>query len=317
MRRASLLLLLFAALAHADEEPHAAAPAALPGAAGRAAEGRRGPIDGRGLYPAGSAAEGRRGPIDGRGLYPAGSAAEGRRGSIDPRDGLAQQLAEQAATIASAQAIVATKLSAADALRGKRVRAAYRVLHTQLAADATPEERMATARRRAAARLLLHRDAGERGILAEELGHLTSAADRARADAARLAAVVLPTEIVRPVRGKIARKFGTLEHERSKAMLSRHGVDIEVEDHANVVAPADGIVTYAGPIRGLDRGAIIDHGTFLSVIAKLGDLAVPVGAPVVAGDRLGRAARHRVYLEIRVKLGPGGLPIDPEPLLAR
>ena len=176
---------------------------------------------------------------------------------------------------------------------------------------------MATARRRAAARLLLARDAGERGILAEELGHLSAAAARAGGDVKQLPVIELPVEILRPVHGKIARKFGALEHERSKVMLSRHGIDIEVEDHAAVVAPADGVVTYAGPIRGLDRGAIIDHGTFLSVIGKLGDLVVPVGAPVKAGDRLGRAARHRVYLEIRVKIGPGGLPIDPEPLLKR
>jgi len=236
---------------------------------------------------------------------------------VDTRDALAQQLAEEQATIASAQAIVTTKLSAADALRVRRVRTAYRVLHAPLAPEAAPEERMATARRRAAARLLLGRDAAERGILAEELGHLKAAAERAHGDAQQLAAVALPAELVRPVHGKIARRFGALEHERSKAMLSRHGVDLEVEDRATVVAPADGVVTYAGPIRGLDRGAIIDHGTFLTVLAKLGDLAVPVGAPVKAGDRLGSAARHRVYFELRVKVGPGGLPIDPEPLLTK
>ncbi len=236
---------------------------------------------------------------------------------LDTRAGLAQQLADQAATIASAHAIVATKLAAADTLRGKRVRAAYRVLHAPLPTDASPEQRMATARRRAAARLLLARDGDERGILAEELGHLDRATERARTDTAKLADAALPTEILRPVHGKIARKFGVLEHERSKATLSRHGIDIEVEDHATVVCPADGIVTYAGPIRGLDHGLIIDHGTFLSVIAKLGDIALPVGAPAHAGDRLGRAARHRVYLEIRVKVGPGGLPIDPEPLLGK
>jgi len=74
-------------------------------------------------------------------------------------------------------------------------------------------------------------------------------------------------------------------------------------------------VRYAGPIRGLDQGVILDHGGYLTVIGKLGELALPVGAPIAAGDRIGRAARHRVYLEVRVKLGPGGLPIDPEPLL--
>jgi murein DD-endopeptidase MepM/ murein hydrolase activator NlpD len=62
---------------------------------------------------------------------------------------------------------------------------------------------------------------------------------------------------------------------------------------------------------------IVDHGSYLTVIAKLGELAVPAGAPVSRGDRLGRAARHRVYFEVRVELGPGGLPIDPEPLLAK
>ena len=61
----------------------------------------------------------------------------------------------------------------------------------------------------------------------------------------------------------------------------------------------------------------IHHGAYLTVIAKLGEVALPIGASIAAGDRLGRAARHRVYVEVRVKLGPGGLPIDPEPLLGK
>ena len=74
---------------------------------------------------------------------------------------------------------------------------------------------------------------------------------------------------------------------------------------------------YAGPIRGLDHGVILDHGDYLTVIAKLGELTLPIGTHVARGDRLGRAAHHRVYLEVRAKIGPGGLPIDPEPLLKR
>jgi len=76
-------------------------------------------------------------------------------------------------------------------------------------------------------------------------------------------------------------------------------------------------VRYAGPIRGLDDGIILDCGEFYTVIAKLADLAVPVGAPIHRGDRIGHAARYRVYFEVRVKLGPGGLPIDPEPLFEK
>ena len=268
MRRASLLLIVLTATAHADEEPHATVVTV---------------------------------------------AARG-----DTREMLTAQLAGEQASVASARGIVAGKLTAADALRDKRVRAAYHVLHAQLAPDATPEQRLANARRRAAARLLLARDNSERALLADELGHLDTAAAQTRSDAAALEGATLPTQIVRPVHGKIARKFGTLEHERSKATLSRHGLDIEVEDHAEVKAPADGTVSYAGPIRGLDRGIVLDHGTYLSVIAKLGEAGLPlVGAEIHAGDRVGRAARHRVYLEIRVKVGPGGLPVDPEPLLAK
>lgn len=266
MRRASVLVLLIAAAAHADDEPH---PASV--------------------------------QIDAH---------------LPAPQLLAAQLAGQEASIASARDIVKKKLGDADGARDRRVRAAYHVLHAQLSPDATTEERMANARRRAAARLLLARDASERGILADELGHLDADATRAKADTAALAKAELPTQIQRPVRGKVARSFGTLEHERSKATLSRHGIDIEVEDHAVVTAPADGTITYAGPIRGLDRGVIIDHGSYLSVLAKLSDQNLPVvGAEVHAGDRLGRAARHRVYLEVRVKVGPGGMPIDPEPLL--
>ncbi|MGN6109700.1 MAG: murein hydrolase activator EnvC family protein, partial [Kofleriaceae bacterium] len=136
------------------------------------------------------------------------------------------------------------------------------------------------------------------------------------ADAAKVPSIALPGELARVVRGPIARRFGTIEHERSSTTLARRGIDLEVDARAPVSAPADGTVRYAGPIRGLESGVILDHGGYLTVIAKLGELAVPVGAPVARGDRLGRAARHRVYIEVRVAIGPGGLPIDPEPLFA-
>jgi hypothetical protein len=52
------------------------------------------------------------------------------------------------------------------------------------------------------------------------------------------------------------------------------------------------------------------------VLGKLGPPTVATGAQVEVGARLGAAARTRVYLEVRVPVGPGGRPIDPEPLLA-
>ena len=233
----------------------------------------------------------------------------------DPRQALADQLAAAAETIERTLATVGDKLSAADAVRLRRLRAAVRILHAPLGDDATADDRMASARRRSAARLLLDRDAGERGLLASEAARLRGAQTVTAAATTKLPTVALPAGLDWPAKGKIGRHFGAFEHERSHATLSRRGIDVEVDDHAAAVAPESGVVRYAGPIRGLDHGVIVDCGDYYTVVAKLGDLAIPVGTRVARGDRLGRAARHRVYLEVRVKIGPGGLPIDPEPLL--
>ena len=233
--------------------------------------------------------------------------------AADARQTLARQLADEAGAIASAHATVTDKLAVTDAERTRRLAAAYRALH----APAADRDALATARRRAAARLLVARDAHERTLLADELAKLAAAKTRIAAELPRVSTIELPAALARPVKGSIVRGFGAFTHERSRAKLSRRGLDIDVEPKSAVVAMADGVVRYAGPIRGLDRGVVIDHGSFFTVIAKLGELAVPIGVPVKRGDRLGATARHRAYVEVRVKIGPSGLPIDPEPLFAR
>ena len=236
---------------------------------------------------------------------------------LDPHAALTQQLAAESETIAKTVATVGDKLHVAETTRAHRLHAAIRILHAPLPETATADERMAAARRHAAARLLLERDADERGLLADELAHLRTGETTVAAATTKLATIALPANLEPPAVGKVARKFGDYIHDRSKATLSRHGIDLEVEDRAPAVASADGIVRYAGPIRGLDHGVIVDHGDYLSIVAKLGDLTLPVGTHVARGDRLGRAAHHRVYFELRAKVGPGGLPIDPEPLFKR
>jgi murein hydrolase activator len=232
-----------------------------------------------------------------------------------PAGALARQIADELAAIDRARSTVGAKLAAADARRARRLAAAYRLLRPP--AGAPDGGGMVAARRRAAVRLLLERQLAERRLLAAEDAQLLRAAADKQAAAARLPELALPAEIGRPARGKIVRRFGTIHHERSNTRLARRGIDLEVEAGAPAVAPEAGVVRYAGPIRGLGTGVIIDHGSFLTVIAKLGAPAVPAGAPVRRGDRIGRAAHRRIYLEVRAKLGAGGLPIDPEPLLPR
>jgi septal ring factor EnvC (AmiA/AmiB activator) len=230
----------------------------------------------------------------------------------DPRDVIDRQLADESATIDSASTIVADKIATLDLERTKRLGAAYSALRPVASSDS-----MTLARRRAAARMLVGRDLEERRLLADELAELRTARTRVTNDVARAATLTPPADLARPAKGTIARKFGTLQHERSKAVLSRRGIDIDVEAKAQVLATADGIVRYVGPIRGLDKGVVIDHGAYLTVLAKLGEIRAPVGVAVKRGEIIGRAARQRVYVEVRIKIGSSGLPIDPEPLFAR
>jgi len=228
---------------------------------------------------------------------------------------VAAQLDDEAQTIARTLATVRDKLGEVDELRARRLRAVYRLLRAPLPGNATAADRMAAARRRAGARLLVERDLAERLLLADEAARLVAAGARTTAAEGTLPTLGPPPRLGRPAPGPIARSFGTQLHERSGAVLARRGGDLDVAMHAPAGAPADGVIRYAGPIRGLGDGVIIDHREYWTVVAKLAELVVPVGAAVHRGDRLGHAARERIYLELRVRIGPGGIPIDPAPLL--
>ena len=125
----------------------------------------------------------------------------------DARTTLASQLAAETDTLQKTLATVDDKLTAAEQTRLHRVRAALRILHAPPADDATLDDRFAAARRRAAARLLLQRDAHERELLADEARQLREASSHTADDTAKLAAITLPTELGRPANGKIARHF--------------------------------------------------------------------------------------------------------------
>src|SRR5262249_10228073 len=238
---------------------------------------------------------------------PAHATADPAKHAPDAATDVSEQLAAQSQTIDRSLATVGEKLAAADAARVARIRAAHRLLCAPVLAVADPAERMAAARRLAAARMLLARDADERRLLADEAARLHAAGERVVAATSQLPTLAFPADLAWPARGTIARHFGLFGHERSKTTLSRRGIDVDVDEHQPAHAPADGTVRYAGPIRGLGHGVIIDHGDFVTVVAKLGEVTIPPGTEGHRGDRIGRAARRRAYLEGRVRVGPGGL----------
>ncbi len=116
-----------------------------------------------------------------------------------------------------------------------------------------------------------------------------------------------------PTSGKVVLSFG----KTNGAGLTSQGLDYETRAGAEVVAPYDGRVLYAGTFRGYGEILIIEHDDgYHSLLAGLDRLDVSVGQWLVTGEPVGTMPKGedkpRLYLELR----HDGRPINPLPWLA-
>ncbi|HTM20902.1 MAG TPA: peptidoglycan DD-metalloendopeptidase family protein [Kofleriaceae bacterium] len=221
--------------------------------------------------------------------------------------------------VARTESMLVDKITDRTAQVRLRVRALYELARAgQAGLWLDPTERRARLDWQVATRRVLDRDLKELEQFRAELASTRAA--RARLEADRRAATGVhrpaPRSLRRPLAGEPVRGFGPFTDDDSGARLSRRGIELHSRAGDEVGAVAGGTVAWAGPLRGLDHAVIVDHGGFLSVVARLSSAEVAAGQRVTAGQVLGRAAAGRVYLEIRLPVGPEGLPSDPAPLLA-
>ena len=112
----------------------------------------------------------------------------------------------------------------------------------------------------------------------------------------------------------MVRRFGQTD----EFGLAVRGLQIQASTGAQVVAPYDGQIVFAGPFRSYGQILIIRHsGGYHSLVAGLTRIYVVNKQGVLAGEPVGvmggrTAARPRLYLEIRRQ----GRPINPLPWLA-
>lgn len=116
-----------------------------------------------------------------------------------------------------------------------------------------------------------------------------------------------------PATGLLISRFG----EAQPGGTTSKGLTFETRPGAQVVAPFDGRVVYAGPFKGYGRILIIDHGGgYYSVLAGLDRIEQSVGQWLAAGEPVGvmpqTGSRPRLYLELR----DNGQSINPLPWLA-
>lgn len=113
-----------------------------------------------------------------------------------------------------------------------------------------------------------------------------------------------------PVIGDVAAGLG----ETSDSGYRARGLSIVPVSGAQVVAPADGRIAFAGPYRGFGNILIIEHGGgWTSLITGLGDLDAQVGDMVDQGAPVANAADDDPL--VTIELRRAGRPIDIIPLL--
>jgi len=116
--------------------------------------------------------------------------------------------------------------------------------------------------------------------------------------------------VVYPVTGSLVGRFGAADANGGQS----RGVTFETMPGAQVVAPFDGQVEFAGPFRGYGQILIIAHGDgYHSLLAGLDRLESSVGEWLVAGEPVGTMEngtdKPRLYLELR----RNNQPINPAP----
>jgi septal ring factor EnvC (AmiA/AmiB activator) len=115
------------------------------------------------------------------------------------------------------------------------------------------------------------------------------------------------------VSGRLVRRYGDAD----ELGQTNHGLVLEARPGAQVVAPFDGRIMFAGPFRGYGQILIIEHGDgYHSLLAGLERIDGAVGQWLVAGEPVAAMktgeAKPRLYLELR----RNGQPINPLPFLA-
>jgi septal ring factor EnvC (AmiA/AmiB activator) len=115
-----------------------------------------------------------------------------------------------------------------------------------------------------------------------------------------------------PARGKIVVRFGQSDEQQA---LSK-GVTIETRPGAQVVAPYNGQVVFAGPFRGYGLLLIIEHGEgYHTLLAGMARIDGTVGQRLATGEPVGVMGQTEAKPLLYVEFRHNGQPVNPLPWL--
>lgn len=122
--------------------------------------------------------------------------------------------------------------------------------------------------------------------------------------------------LIMPARGRLTGLFGEIQKEGEEGLSQ--GISIRTRALAQIVAPYDGRIAYAGQFRRYGQILIIEHGgRYHTLLAGLTQVYAVEGQWILAGEPVGTMGSDEetapvLYLELR----QGGHPINPLPWLA-
>lgn len=121
-------------------------------------------------------------------------------------------------------------------------------------------------------------------------------------------------QLMMPARGTVVHRYGS----RNQVGVTTRGTSLRTRPGAQVVAPFDAIVVFAGEFRGYGRILILDHGEgYHSLLAGLGRIISEPGQWLLAGEPVGEMAdESELPTELYFELRHDGRAIDPLPWVA-
>jgi len=117
-----------------------------------------------------------------------------------------------------------------------------------------------------------------------------------------------------PVEGRVNSSFGQRLDPFNGEGAFHRGIDISSSYGRTVVAPADGVVTFADYMGGYGRAVVLDHGHGITTLyGHLSNMPVMAGQTVRRGETIGfvglsgRATAPHLHYEVRIN----GVPVNP------
>ncbi len=224
----------------------------------------------------------------------AGIAARALAPSFAQRERNSTQTLAQArqleTSVLEEQRVLADAYAAIDAERAELVTltARRRAAQAQLANDAAAADRRARTFAAEARNL-------------RELTQRASASSRRAGSSSSSGPSVVPAAWLAPTEGSITRAFGA----RTDGASPSQGVVLRTRAGAQVVSPAAGEITYAGPFRSYGQVLILNFdGGYALVLTGLGSVTARVGDTVRAGQPIAEMASSdtpapELYVEVR------------------